>query len=179
MSSWSAPARASPASRASASTPAPASIRWISACRRSEEHTSELQSHLNLVCRLLLEKKKNVTDHAFDRSETYLALPPDGSEDALSQLTTSRVRAPRLVALQLLWEVIPRLTLFELTYCHPEDRRAAVEVLDHAGVAVLCNRRPLFCGLPVYELAMQEKAKDNLLQLMRALVSHNYFFFFK
>ena len=30
------------------------SLRWI----RSEEHTSELQSHLNLVCRLLLEKKK-------------------------------------------------------------------------------------------------------------------------
>src|SRR5260370_31000566 len=26
---------------------------------RSEEHTSELQSHLNLVCPLLLEKKKN------------------------------------------------------------------------------------------------------------------------
>src|SRR5260370_2202152 len=25
---------------------------------RSEEHTSELQSHLNIVCRLLLEKKK-------------------------------------------------------------------------------------------------------------------------
>src|SRR5690242_21504066 len=28
--------------------------RWL----RSEEHTSELQSHVNLVCRLLLEKKK-------------------------------------------------------------------------------------------------------------------------
>src|SRR5260370_5384230 len=28
--------------------------------RRSEEHTSELQSHLNLVCRLLLEKKKRI-----------------------------------------------------------------------------------------------------------------------
>src|SRR5690242_21431136 len=27
-------------------------------CGRSEEHTSELQSHVNLVCRLLLEKKK-------------------------------------------------------------------------------------------------------------------------
>src|SRR5436190_5375925 len=27
-------------------------------CRRSEEHTSELQSHSDLVCRLLLEKKK-------------------------------------------------------------------------------------------------------------------------
>src|SRR5260370_20563900 len=31
---------------------------------RSEEHTSELQSHLNLVCRLLLEKKKKkYTNH--------------------------------------------------------------------------------------------------------------------
>src|SRR5438034_11408025 len=28
------------------------------ACDRSEEHTSELQSHSDLVCRLLLEKKK-------------------------------------------------------------------------------------------------------------------------
>src|SRR5690242_21070825 len=27
---------------------------------RSEEHTSELQSHVNLVCRLLLEKKNNI-----------------------------------------------------------------------------------------------------------------------
>src|SRR5260370_5147716 len=32
--------------------------------RRSEEHTSELQSHLNLVCRLLLEKKKKVAQNA-------------------------------------------------------------------------------------------------------------------
>src|SRR5260370_15537320 len=30
----------------------------IGAGPRSEEHTSELQSHLNIVCRLLLEKKK-------------------------------------------------------------------------------------------------------------------------
>src|SRR5260370_11445917 len=31
--------------------------RWVS---RSEEHTSELQSHLNLVCRLLLVKKNSI-----------------------------------------------------------------------------------------------------------------------
>src|SRR5690242_21542113 len=30
---------------------------------RSEEHTSELQSHVNLVCRLLLEKKKKNKKH--------------------------------------------------------------------------------------------------------------------
>src|SRR5256885_10349581 len=32
------------------------------ACTRSEEHTSELQSPCNLVCRLLLEKKKKAHD---------------------------------------------------------------------------------------------------------------------
>src|SRR5437773_5995639 len=35
-----------------------ADIAWCSLFRRSEEHTSELQSHHDLVCRLLLEKKK-------------------------------------------------------------------------------------------------------------------------
>src|SRR5438132_1929087 len=33
-------------------------VRAFSARKRSEEHTSELQSHSDLVCRLLLEKKK-------------------------------------------------------------------------------------------------------------------------
>src|SRR5690242_20968694 len=39
-----------------------ASLR-MSRRERSEEHTSELQSHVNLVCRLLLEKKKKNTTH--------------------------------------------------------------------------------------------------------------------
>src|SRR2546430_13015020 len=37
--------------------------RTIEAHRRSEEHTSELQSQSNLVCRLLLEKKKKIHEH--------------------------------------------------------------------------------------------------------------------
>src|SRR5256884_7047221 len=37
--------------------------------RRSEEHTSELQSRLHLVCRLLLEKKKNSER---SRSNTFI-----------------------------------------------------------------------------------------------------------
>src|SRR2546430_9946582 len=36
----------------------------VDAHARSEEHTSELQSQSNLVCRLLLEKKKTVDTHA-------------------------------------------------------------------------------------------------------------------
>src|SRR5260370_18367263 len=38
---------------------------------RSEEHTSELQSHLNLVCRLLLEKKKIKTPTQLTNRELY------------------------------------------------------------------------------------------------------------
>src|SRR5256886_11518371 len=37
-------------------------VELLSSAKRSEEHTSELQSQSNLVCRLLLEKKKKTTD---------------------------------------------------------------------------------------------------------------------
>src|SRR2546430_4095973 len=52
------------------STVATASIEDVTAARgspvwRSEEHTSELQSQSNLVCRLLLEKKKDHTPHTY------------------------------------------------------------------------------------------------------------------
>src|SRR5256885_8326966 len=48
-----------------ASRPARWARRWPPACcrPRSEEHTSELQSPCNLVCRLLLEKKNNRVVH--------------------------------------------------------------------------------------------------------------------
>src|SRR5260370_13814907 len=42
---------------------------------RSEEHTSELQSHLNLVCRLLLEKKKTLSLHYPSLGEQCCAVP--------------------------------------------------------------------------------------------------------
>src|SRR6266571_2830861 len=48
--------------RLSSNRPSRRSPRWLSTwLRRSEEHTSELQSHVNLVCRLLLEKKKKTS----------------------------------------------------------------------------------------------------------------------
>src|SRR2546426_8899675 len=42
-------------------------------CRRSEEHTSELQSPCNLVCRLLLEKKKKEQIPPLDQTTTPAA----------------------------------------------------------------------------------------------------------
>src|SRR2546426_2194387 len=47
---------------------APLKQQHVAFCVRSEEHTSELQSPCNLVCRLLLEKKK--------RYDTYRHRPP-------------------------------------------------------------------------------------------------------
>src|SRR5256884_1078280 len=47
---------------------------FSSLCTRSEEHTSELQSRLHLVCRLLLEKKK--TKHISTVSNIHTALIP-------------------------------------------------------------------------------------------------------
>src|SRR5436309_4765642 len=43
--------------------------RAVSTFLRSEEHTSELQSRENLVCRLLLEKKKHLREQRYVRSE--------------------------------------------------------------------------------------------------------------
>src|SRR5438034_5515121 len=42
--------------------------RRSSPAHRSEEHTSELQSHSDLVCRLLLEKKKNKIKQIIERN---------------------------------------------------------------------------------------------------------------
>src|SRR5260370_7810178 len=47
----------------------PRALGHLTRIARSEEHTSELQSHLNLVCRLLLEKK-NTHTHIYNTSYT-------------------------------------------------------------------------------------------------------------
>src|SRR5689334_24553389 len=59
---------------ATASTSTTASLRATSSTpwpKRSEEHTSELQSQFHLVCRLLLEKKKPAPAPATHRSELH------------------------------------------------------------------------------------------------------------
>src|SRR2546422_4088647 len=65
----------------------PAGLTWRAlgqwqSCVRSEEHTSELQSRLHLVCRLLLEKKKHNTPHIHVQPT---ARGPRGPADHVSQ----------------------------------------------------------------------------------------------
>src|ERR1039457_2754045 len=55
---------------------------------RSEEHTSELQSPCNLVCRLLLEKKRCVVGATTSATE-----PPDGSAPRSTPISTNASRA--------------------------------------------------------------------------------------
>src|SRR2546430_9949782 len=52
-------------------------------CRRSEEHTSELQSQSNLVCRLLLEKKKKANPDNGPLEGTLPASTTDASDEYL------------------------------------------------------------------------------------------------
>jgi Fe-S oxidoreductase len=54
-------------------------------------------------------------------------------------------------------------------YFHPEICRAALEVLEDAGFTVICSRRPLCCGRPLYDFGMLERAKGNLRRIMDAL----------
>src|SRR4051812_49577109 len=63
---------------------AASTLRAIFFPERSEEHTSELQSHVNLVCRLLLEKKKKKKKNKKDKSKK--------STDAETSVTTCMVR---------------------------------------------------------------------------------------
>src|SRR3712207_8719577 len=52
-----------------------AALGWCAGIARSEEHTSELQSRQYLVCRLLLEKKKNQTIIPWDDEPGRLGRP--------------------------------------------------------------------------------------------------------
>src|SRR5256885_2424576 len=51
---------------------------------RSEEHTSELQSPCNLVCRLLLEKKKNYRQTQITHGVNYHHLPSHAVDNQMS-----------------------------------------------------------------------------------------------
>src|SRR2546430_5244405 len=66
----------------------PVLVRKIRRPLRSEEHTSELQSQSNLVCRLLLEKKKKHHTRSLDLAHPLTCLP----RSALRPPRTCRVR---------------------------------------------------------------------------------------
>src|SRR5260370_21347408 len=80
---------------------------------RSEEHTSELHSHLNLVCRLLLEKKKKMVAAALACSAPAAPQDQDRHHAASQSYPAPRRRAPP--------NRRPRRPT-RGTHCHPHHR---------------------------------------------------------
>src|SRR2546429_5136837 len=78
--------------RAAGEVNAPAVLLLHGFPTRSEEHTSELQSRLHLVCRLLLEKKKHI-----DSRQRML----DMKTDITARLSDGHVDVPRMKAREL------------------------------------------------------------------------------
>src|SRR2546430_3506905 len=89
------------------SAPSPASLRHLWICRtlrqlrsakrgkiRSEEHTSELQSQSNLVCRLLLEKKKKTNISRLRPAKLDRRQSPTPSRRWSNWPTASRASCP-------------------------------------------------------------------------------------
>src|SRR2546422_6258580 len=64
-------------------TPAKPTCRFSTRVLRSEEHTSELQSRLHLVCRLLLEKKKKK-----EINHEHTSRDPSGTDNQITQQDT-------------------------------------------------------------------------------------------
>src|SRR3954463_8739753 len=82
---------------------------------RSEEHTSELQSHDNLVCRLLLEKKKDYTEA---RPKTLRVSNPTRAGSMYSP-TPARLRVRPLAAVLSPPSAVSRLSFFFLRIRRP------------------------------------------------------------
>src|SRR6266571_3753511 len=92
---------------------------------RSEEHTSELQSHVNIVCRLLLEKKKDLDKvfKAYDVRDEYPEQLDEGLAERIGRAFIALTGAKTLAIGQDMWLFFfflmirrpPRSTLFPYT----------------------------------------------------------------
>src|SRR5689334_15693837 len=79
---------------------------------RSEEHTSELQSQFQIVCRLLLEKKKRAQANLIVRREETAAMRSMLNTARLLQENPVLMRLKELETLEKFTEKVDKLTVF-------------------------------------------------------------------
>src|SRR2546421_1137664 len=82
-------------------------------CWRSEEHTSELQSRSDLVCRLLLEKKKNDIRHDYSLKANRRASRPEPSPNSTPMRPIERIVTLTLGTACVVVCILPSWTLME------------------------------------------------------------------
>src|SRR5256886_8973689 len=87
--------------RSTVETPKQITRRRRSVVRRSEEHTSELQSQSNLVCRLLLEKKKKKLHNLSRHEKDFLKRQAENYATSHSERTTTAVAFIYQLSMQL------------------------------------------------------------------------------
>src|SRR3954464_7034568 len=92
---------------------------------RSEEHTSELQSHDNLVCRLLLEKKIEANDVDVDDQNDH---PHDVKADSEAAAGVADMDHAAFVFFFLMIRRPPRSTLFPYTTLFRSNDTATTEI---------------------------------------------------
>src|SRR5205085_7605394 len=76
--------------------------------RRSEEHTSELQSQSNLVCRLLLEKKKKISTYSLVPLDRFTARTPVMAclHSSAPSVVATTVTTSRVVIVTVYWQLL-------------------------------------------------------------------------
>src|SRR6266851_1543869 len=130
-------------------TSIPSRITWRSSRERSEEHTSELQSHHDLVCRLLLEKKKQTIKRTAihkkknTQHDKFSSVTRSTALSRPSWATTTSSRARRVPAGSLFFFLMirrpPRSTLFPYTTLfrshlqHADGREVGRRAAVHQG----------------------------------------------
>src|SRR6516225_1377553 len=107
--------RSLPHPRKNSRSSLPVTPGFSSVRKRSEEHTSELQSHVNLVCRLLLEKTKNFADRVACDEDAVLDDGEGCSSECQRLVTLDRQCALRIGVFFLMLRRPPRSTLFPYT----------------------------------------------------------------
>src|SRR2546430_9591905 len=86
-------------------------------CSRSEEHTSELQSQSNLVCRLLLEKKKKAGLLIRHPAEAGTRLLRSVATSPPTSMFSRKPSLPMKMTVSALNVVVTSLGLHQLRYC--------------------------------------------------------------
>src|SRR5829696_4218472 len=116
-----------------------AGARWSLWHWRSEEHTSELQSLTNLVCRLLLEKKKKQRPRARFRQTSRVGRSPAPPRSRLIPANFASVSLELVFFFFLMIRRPPRSTLFPYTTLFRSARRGSG---SRAGRGRRSGRRP-------------------------------------
>src|SRR4029077_11771813 len=116
---------------------------------RSEEHTSELQSHLNIVCRLLLEKKKT-NNRPRPLQRVHRARPDDilcfePGACRVFDLFFLRIRRP------------PRPTLFPYT-----TLSRSTSSVSGRNAASADRRSPIYCSISALSIRRSEEHTSEL-----------------